>query len=71
MLKDGTGEIHFSNREIDILKENKKLILTPIFFKKFRLQLMKMCVEFEKAIENDDIKDVKSYDGEEIKTNEV
>ena len=44
--KDGSCDIIFSEEEIKIVKEHKKIYLSPQFLKHFANNLIKICVEF-------------------------
>ena len=54
--KDGSGEIIFSKEEINIIKKNKKLILTPVSLRHFGNVLVRMVTEwnlnFSKELSN-------------------
>lgn len=54
--KDGSGEIIFSKEEINIIKKNKKLILTPISLRHFGNVLVRMVTDwnlnFSKEVSN-------------------
>jgi len=54
--KDGSGEIIFSKKEINIIKKNKKLILTPVSLRHFGNVLVRMVTDwnlnFSKEVAN-------------------
>ena len=54
--KDGSGEIIFSKEEINIIKKNKKLMLTPVSLRHFGNVLVRMVTDrnlnFSKAVSN-------------------
>jgi len=54
--KDGSGEIIFSKEEINIIKKNKKLILTPVSLRHFGNVLVRMVTDwnlnFSKEVSN-------------------
>tara|TARA_R110000823_G_scaffold274748_1_gene393580 strand:+ start:599 stop:817 length:219 start_codon:yes stop_codon:yes gene_type:complete len=54
--KNGSGEIIFSKEEINILKKNKKLILTPVSLRHFGNVLVRMVTDwnlnFPKEVSN-------------------
>ena len=54
--KDGSGEIIFSKEEINIIKKNKKLILTPVSLRHFGNVLVRMVndwnLNFSKEVAN-------------------
>jgi len=54
--KDGSGEIIFSKEEINIIKKNKKLILTPVSLRHFGNVLVRMVTDwnlnFSKEVAN-------------------
>ena len=54
--KDGSGEIIFSKEEINIIKKNKKLILTPVSLRHFGNVLVRMVTDwnlnFPKEVSN-------------------
>jgi len=49
--EDGSGEIHFSNEEIDIINKNKKLVLTTLFLKHFINIFMSLFFEYQKKFD--------------------
>tara|TARA_R110000823_G_scaffold203412_1_gene334305 strand:+ start:446 stop:664 length:219 start_codon:yes stop_codon:yes gene_type:complete len=54
--KDGSGEIIFSKEEINIIKKNKKLMLTPVSLRHFGNVLVRMVndwnLNFSKEVAN-------------------
>tara|TARA_R110002126_G_scaffold177449_1_gene326386 strand:+ start:775 stop:993 length:219 start_codon:yes stop_codon:yes gene_type:complete len=54
--KDGSGEIIFSKEEINIIKKNKKLMLTPVSLRHFGNVLVRMVTDwnlnFSKEVAN-------------------
>jgi len=54
--KDGSGEIIFSKEEINIIKKNKKLMLTPVSLRHFGNVLVRMVTDwnlnFSKEVSN-------------------
>ena len=63
--EDGSGEILFSNEEIDIINKHKKLILTKIFLKHFINLFMSLFFEYQKKFD-EETKVIKSGLNEEI-----
>jgi hypothetical protein len=65
--KDGSGTISFTDKEIEILKNKKKLEFSPIFFKHFSNTLMKLCVDFQNNFD-EDLNHLITYPDTEIKS---
>ena len=42
--KNGSGEWHFSDEEIEIIKKNKKIVMSVSFLKDFKNILMKLII---------------------------
>jgi len=64
--KDATGEIIFSDQEIEILNKHKKLELSQEFLKHFMNLFIKVFFDFTKKMDEEH-KSLLSYGDEEIK----
>ena len=65
-FKDGSCDIFFSEEEINIIKNNKKLHLSDIALKHFGNTLVKVVVEWQDSF-NKKVKNLKTYPSDNIK----
>ena len=66
--QDGSGEIVFSNQEIEIIKKQKKLILTKEFLKHFMNLFIGLFVEYQNRFD-EKTKKILTTKNFDIKTN--
>ena len=67
--EDGSCDIIFNEKEVEIISKNKKLHFTPEAFKHFGNALARVIFEWNLHF-NDDVKNMQSYDDTVIEGND-